>query len=59
MKPLAFRIENGGDGISSALPNYHDNLALAALVPGKVALTVMCFDFGGLHMPLKPSLATE
>lgn len=32
---LAFRIENSQDGVASTFPNYNDNLALAALVPGK------------------------
>jgi hypothetical protein len=47
---LAFRIENYGDGVAVSLPNYHNNLALAALVPSETAITAMCFDIGGLHV---------
>jgi hypothetical protein len=46
---LAFRIEDCGNRIAASIPNYHDNLPLAALVPSKAAITAMCFD-GGLHI---------
>jgi hypothetical protein len=50
---LAFRIENCGDGVTAAFPNYHNNLALAVLVPGQAAITAMCFDIGGLDVAAK------
>jgi hypothetical protein len=53
MKQLGLPNENSRDGICSALPNYHNNLALAVLVPGKASITAMCFDIGGLRIPTK------
>jgi hypothetical protein len=35
------------------LPNYPDNLAPAALVPGETTITTMCFDIGGLHVAVE------
>ena len=44
-------IEISGDGIAVSLPNQPDNVPLAAPVPGRVTITAMCFDVGGLHAP--------
>ena len=53
MKRLAFRIENCRNGVASAFPNCNDNLAPAALVPGKAAITTMCRYIGRLDVPTK------
>jgi hypothetical protein len=41
--------ENWRNGVTTTLPNYDNNLALAALVPGQAAITPMCFDIGGFE----------
>jgi hypothetical protein len=47
---LAFRIENCRDRITVTFPNYHNNPALAVLVPSQTPITAMCFDIDGLHV---------
>jgi hypothetical protein len=37
------------------LPNYHYNVALAALVPREAAITAMCFDLAGFAF--QPSIS--
>src|SRR6202043_800642 len=50
---LAFAIEYCRNGIAATFPNYHNNLALAVLVPGQAPITAMCFDVGRLHVAAK------
>ncbi|MBR0696010.1 hypothetical protein [Bradyrhizobium lablabi] len=51
MKQLAFRIETVGTELATALPDYDNNLTLAALVPDQSTITAMCFDIGGPDLP--------
>jgi hypothetical protein len=46
MKQLDFRIEKRRDRIAVTFPNYRNNFALAAWVPGQKTITAMCFDIG-------------
>jgi hypothetical protein len=47
---LAFGIEHGGDGVASTFPNYHHNLAVAVLVPGKPAVAAVFFLISGFDV---------
>jgi hypothetical protein len=38
------------DRIAAAFPDHNNNPALAILVPGKTAITPMCFDIRWLHV---------
>jgi hypothetical protein len=51
-------IEISGDGIAVSLPNQHNNVPLAAPVPGQVTVTAMCFDVGGLHRSARWGIAS-
>ena len=43
-----FELKTAGTEIAIALPNYHDNLALAVLVPGKATINMLFFEVGWL-----------
>jgi hypothetical protein len=54
---LAFRIEDGRDGVASTFPNYHNNLSLAVLVPRKAEANpsyflISRFDVAAIHLSL-------
>jgi hypothetical protein len=46
-----FELKTAGTEIAVCLPNCRDNPAPAALVPGKAAITAMCFDTGRRRPP--------
>jgi hypothetical protein len=48
-------LKTAGTEIAVSLLNYHNNFSLAVSVPGEAAITVMCFDIGGLEVPPKTS----
>jgi hypothetical protein len=45
--------ENCRDGVASTFPNYHNNLALAALVPWQTDDPRVFFELAAFTLPLK------